>query len=103
MIFAPLGSSSQTQEVSQILAYKLLEDESSIVYNSIVYKITTERMDNIQVKEEMHEKAECEHHRDSSLSEILGYSGLSLLLILFGGLMSGLTIGFFTIGKEKII
>jgi hypothetical protein len=97
MMFAPLASSQA--QASQVLAYKL-EDESSIVYNSIVYKVSTERMDNIQVKEGGH--LECEPPHDTSILKILGYSGLCLVLVLFAGFASGLTIGFFSIGKNEL-
>ena len=87
-------ASSQTF-ASEIVAYKL--DGAAIVYGSIVYKISAEKIENIQVMEG-HE-LECSPKVTSSGIEIALYSGICLLLVLIAGMMYGLTIGFFSIGK----
>ncbi len=88
-------ASSQTI-ASEIVAYKL-EDGSAIVYDSIVYKISAQKIENIQLMEGR--ELECSPKVTSSGVEIALYSGICLLLVLIAGMMSGLTIGFFSIGK----
>ncbi len=89
---------SSDVEASEILAYKL-KDGSALVYNSVVYKISDEKIGNILVDQEL----ECSVKESISPLQIALYCAVSALLVLIGGLMSGLTIGFFSIGMNFLI
>jgi hypothetical protein len=82
--------------VSEVVVYQLEDGSDLLVHNGVLYKPTSTRVQQVQVISAGF--IECVHQVPTFGNEFWMYIGICIALVVFGGLMSGLTMGYFSIG-----